>query len=185
MNPITRAVAKSQGLTQYFTGKPCLHGHLAPRQVSNYGCLECKKITDAKDYQRHKSQRDKRNLEWKKNNPEARKQHISDYYQRNRERLLSERDKEADLERLHRWKKENPELVNANTAKRRAAKLQAIPPWADLEKIKDFYKNCPEEHHVDHIVPLRHSLVCGLHVSENLQYLTAEENLKKGNSFTR
>lgn len=69
----------------------------------------------------------------------------------------------------------------ARNAKRRAAKLQATPQWADLEKIKDIYKNCPEGYHVDHIYPLTSNWVCGLHVPENLQYLTAEDNLRKGN----
>jgi len=33
-------------------------------------------------------------------------------------------------------------------------------------------------------VPLRHPLVCGLHVPANLQVLTAEQNRLKHNSFT-
>lgn len=69
-------------------------------------------------------------------------------------------------------------------AQRRAAKIQAIVPWANQEKIKLIYKNCPEGYHVDHIVPLQGKLVSGLHVEYNLQYLTAEENLKKSNKFT-
>lgn len=50
--------------------------------------------------------------------------------------------------------------------------------------MNEFYKNCPEGHHVDHEIPLSHPLVCGLHCLANLQYLTAEENLAKGNSFS-
>jgi 5-methylcytosine-specific restriction endonuclease McrA len=49
--------------------------------------------------------------------------------------------------------------------------------------IKEFYMNCPQGHHVDHIIPISNPLVCGLHVPWNLQYLTKEENLKKGNKL--
>lgn len=60
---------------------------------------------------------------------------------------------------------------------------QRTPGWADLEKITEFYRNRPEGHHVDHIVPLNGALVSGLNVLENLQYLPAEENLKKKNKY--
>jgi hypothetical protein len=30
---VTRQEAKAAGLTLYFTGIPCIHGHLAPRLV--------------------------------------------------------------------------------------------------------------------------------------------------------
>lgn len=65
----------------------------------------------------------------------------------------------------------------------RAAQLQALPGWADLSVIAEFYKNCPIGKHVDHIVPLQGELVCGLHVIENLRYLDAVDNCSKGNKF--
>lgn len=68
-------------------------------------------------------------------------------------------------------------------ARRRALVKKATPKWADIRKIKEIYANCPTGYHVDHIVPLRGINVCGLHVENNLQYLSEEENLKKSNKF--
>jgi 5-methylcytosine-specific restriction endonuclease McrA len=56
------------------------------------------------------------------------------------------------------------------------------PLWANLSIIKRIYENA-EGAHVDHIIPLQGELVCGLHVENNLQYLTPEENSRKGNKL--
>lgn len=69
----------------------------------------------------------------------------------------------------------------AKENKRRAAKLNQTPKWADLKAIEQFYINCPKGYHVDHIIPLQGKNVRGLHVLENLQYLPALENIRKGN----
>lgn len=37
----TREEAAAAGLSLYYSGKPCKHGHLAPRYVSTAGCLGC------------------------------------------------------------------------------------------------------------------------------------------------
>lgn len=84
--------------------------------------------------------------------------------------------------RSSNWAKNNPEKNRAKRAKYRAAKIQRTVAWADYEAIKEIYKNCPEGYHVDHIVPLQGKNVSGLHVENNLQYLTVEENLKKSNN---
>lgn len=60
---------------------------------------------------------------------------------------------------------------------------QRTPSWANQEEIKLIYSMCPKGYAVDHIIPLRGRLVSGLHVASNLQYLTAEENMQKGNRF--
>ena len=102
---------------------------------------------------------------------------------------LSEEQSAHKHSRSKLWYEENrstphyKKLSNARGAKRRSAKLQRTPPWSEIEDIQEFYMNCPESYHVDHIIPLQGNMVSGLHVLSNLQYLTAEENLKKGNKF--
>ena len=92
---------------------------------------------------------------------------------------------------LKLYRQNNPDVINAKAAKRRCSKLNATPPWADLKKIRKFYKLAKEleaqdgiKRHVDHIDPLQHHLVCGIHTQENLQILTETENCSKNNKFT-
>lgn len=35
---------KNIGLTRYFSGKPCRHGHITQRMVSSHSCCECLRI---------------------------------------------------------------------------------------------------------------------------------------------
>ena len=70
-----------------------------------------------------------------------------------------------------------------HTRKRQIAKFQQTPKWADEDKIMEIYKNCPEGMQVDHIIPLQGELVSGLHLAENLQYLSPYDNRSKNNHF--
>lgn len=89
--------------------------------------------------------------------------------------------------RLSEYRKEhylaNIAYYKDKAAHRRALVIRATPKWADRSKVLDIYRNCPAGYHVDHIVPLNNNLVCGLHVEHNLQYLSAEDNLRKSNKF--
>lgn len=94
-------------------------------------------------------------------------------------------NKEAIALSRKAWCENNKHLLNAKAAKRRAALMQAIPSWADLDEIAKIYKTAKEQEgmHVDHIVPLQSDLVCGLHVEHNLQLLPHLENISKGNRY--
>lgn len=81
-----------------------------------------------------------------------------------------------------RWKKRNPHYARADAGKRRAARVLATPPWADQKAIVAIYERALALGlHVDHIVPLRSKIVCGLHCEANLQLLPPTENNKKSN----
>jgi len=87
----------------------------------------------------------------------------------------------------------NKDKKAAQQAKRRAAKMHRTPKWLtekDYRIIEDFYKQARHlkeitgiEYHVDHIIPLQGKNVSGLHVPENLQIITAIENMEKNNNF--
>lgn len=86
------------------------------------------------------------------------------------------------------WRQQNPEKNAFYVMKRQAAKLRAIPVWADMEKIEAIYNEARRlteltgiPHHVDHIVPLQSPWVCGLHCEANLQILPYYENQSKSN----
>lgn len=97
-----------------------------------------------------------------------------------------EANKERYSDGIKKWGKDNPHKMAFFGAKLRATKLQAAPPWLRDEKqrIEFLYATAQATGmHVDHIVPLKHHLVCGLHCLDNLQLLTPQANLSKSNSF--
>jgi hypothetical protein len=118
-------------------------------------CTSCNLIKDYTEYHIDNHTTDGRVGKCK----ECRKEVSAEYYQNNKAKFY------------------------ANRAKYRAAKLQRTPKWANTLHIEEFYSRCPKGCEVDHIVPLQGEKVCGLHVLENLQYLTVSENRSKSNKY--
>lgn len=91
------------------------------------------------------------------------------------------------------WRKSNPDKHNSAQAKRRARKLSATPHWLSSEQQKeidflywlarDLRATSGEKYEVDHIIPLKSPVICGLHVPWNLQILPESVNRVKQNNF--
>lgn len=54
---ISRKEAKAQGLSRYFTGKPCCNGHICERYCNGGRCLECNAAASNKFRNKDKSNR--------------------------------------------------------------------------------------------------------------------------------
>lgn len=173
-----RYLAQQLGEKHYMSEAPCKRGHIGLRITDTGTCIECRKLNELARYYA---------------NPEKTKARTKTKYQAHAEKLKEKRKEHylnnIDLERKsamlksREWRKNNPAHRNALKAKYLADKAKRTPSWADMSKIVQFYKKCPEGYHVDHIMPLRGKNVSGLHVLENLQYLPAIENLRKNNKF--
>lgn len=108
-----------------------------------------------------------RSREWKRANPEKCAQYMME------------------------WKRENRAYCTAQQQQREAKKRSATPAWANQFFIEEAYELARlrtqqktggvDEWQVDHIVPLKSKLVCGLHVENNLQVIPAVDNRSKNN----
>lgn len=81
------------------------------------------------------------------------------------------------------YRKNNPlSRRGENEFRKRTIKNQIIAKQY-RKQILSFYKNTPKGFQVDHIIPIMHKDVCGLHVPWNLQYLSPIDNNKKNNHW--
>ena len=66
---------------------------------------------------------------------------------------------------------------------------RSTPKWVDPKKVRSIYARCrsmrKQGHRVivDHIVPIKSKVVCGLHCEQNLQIISEPENIVKSNKW--
>ena len=105
-----------------------------------------------------------------------------------RVKLWVEKNRERKNANSRRWAARNLENRRFHARTRQARQRNAVPSWVNLEVVRSMYANARRleretgiKHHVDHIVPLKSDMVCGLHWGGNLQVLRYDENIRKGN----
>ena len=162
--PKTHQEARRQGVTYYFTGKPCKHGHVCERFASSKACKQCV-------YKRNRERTLKEDY-WIDYGDEAYKEKKREasrrYYQENKSKW--------DKAFVKRRKQEK--LAKRVSTERDKLQIKRMKLEAQLATI-----NTGVKHEVDHIVPLIHEKVCGLHTAANCQVLTKADNRRKGARF--
>ena len=142
-------------------------------------CIECHKAASRAHHLRNKEARNAAAKQWATENRDKALLASREYHARNKDKRNAE---------AAEWARENRDARRQTDAKRKAAKRQATPSWADLAAIKAVYSRAVElqrltglRMHVDHIVPIQSPLVCGLHCEGNLQVMPGAENEAKKN----
>ena len=181
---ISQHEARERGLTRYFTGGPCKHGHICERHVSTRGCVECSQ-----------GRRDA----YKEANPHRMAAYARGWHTRNaalsraRARKWNKENAEYTEQYISGWRQRNKAKLTSYAVKRKASRIAATPVWLTGEHIAQMElvyataqamtEALKEPYEVDHEIPLNSPYVCGLHVPWNLQILPQQTNRIKSNKL--
>lgn len=139
-------------------------------------CKECVKARSARTRQRIGKEviAEYNKKVWEANKDELKRRN-AEYYQANKEHLK---------ERMREYYANNKSAFLAYNSKRRATLKNATPSWADMDELKYIAQLAQERGlEIDHIVPLNHPEVCGLHVPDNIRCIPHELNAWKSNKL--
>lgn len=176
--PKSRKEALEVGAKRYL-GKPCKNCSETLRYTSVNRCVTCVKGSVEK-YQG--TEHYKESL-YRRQTSDAYKAYQKTYaasYERSEESKQANREAQREYAQTDKGRA----LKNSRKRIRKANMSQAYAGWADRDAFTTIYAEARSQGmHVDHIVPLKHPLVCGLHVEHNLQLLTPKDNMEKSNKF--
>lgn len=180
----------------YRSGKSCKECICWMRREKYANDPELRKKIDESSKRWVENNREKSNAiksSYRKNNPEKVREANDNWRKANPDKVReiynrwerSHKDEWVERKKAYRkaWRDANKWYGTVKANAYRVRKLRAMPGWGQ-DGITELYKEASGKGlHVDHIIPLCHPLVCGLHVFDNLQLLTKEENSAKHNIF--
>jgi hypothetical protein len=105
-------------------------------------------------------------------------------------KLWAERNRERVKATARRWYQRHLEHARLQLVIHQATRRRRYVSWANVEAIAKLYaeaavltRTTGRRHEVDHKIPLKHRMVSGLHVENNLQILERSQNARKSNKW--
>lgn len=169
---IKRSEAKKSGLTKYYTGKECKHGHISKRFTGSGSCCKCKEISSR---------------------AECKKKYDRERYQRNRHAVMERSarwyysNREAATHASRKWTKNNPDKVKAIKQAYKARRKKWESGGMTSKELGEWLKkqskicywcgaDCSSGYHADHYHPLSRG---GIHEIENIVISCPTCNMRK------
>lgn len=147
-------------------------------EIKSKACKDCGLTKPLSDYYRHPRRLDGAIARCKP----CHNQLMKNWYVKNKER-------HNEINRQNY--KKNPVKILAKTRLYQRHRRKAAVKWADKVAVQQYYilarylsRETGIKWHVDHIIPLNHDKVCGLHTEHNLTFLPSSINLSKANKWT-
>lgn len=194
---ITKDAAKEQGLTRYYTGKPCRNGHYSERYTNGGGCCACLKDSRDKYHIRNREAVIERKKKWRKDNHEHVLQYREDTKHKRNEQCKAYRKKRYAECPAFRSSMKCRNLLYRTlgcTGEKKDKGTYDILGYSG----EDLYRHMearfqegmswenPEEWHIDHIHPVSRYVKEGvteiavINALSNLMPMWKSHNLEKG-----